>query len=254
MYFDSHAHYNDEKFDEDRTELLQKLQENQVDYVVNAGADMESSKQGIELAKEYSFIYAAVGVHPHDVENMTDNDIEELEQMASEPKVVAIGEIGLDYYYNHSTEDMQVKWFDKQLELAKKLNMPVIIHSREACQATFDQISQSGVAEGVIHCFSGSKELAKEYVKKGFYIGIGGSLTFKNARKTVEVVEAIPLEYILIETDAPYLTPVPHRGKRNDSTYLEHVVAKIAEIKGMPVDEVARITTENAKKLFRIKE
>ncbi|MDA3730953.1 TatD family hydrolase [Niameybacter massiliensis] len=252
MYFDSHAHYNDERFDEDRDMLLNRIHQEGVEFIINIGADMPSSRESISLAETYPFIYATVGVHPHDVSTMTMNDIETLEEMARHPKVVGIGEIGLDYYYNHSSEEEQVKWFKAQLELAKKLDLPVSIHSRDASQLTFDIIKDSGIKEGVIHCFSGSQELAVEYVKRGFYIGIGGSLTFKNARKTVEVVERIPLESILIETDCPYLTPVPHRGKRNDSSYLPFVMQKIAEIKGITEEEVARITLENTKKLFKI--
>lgn len=252
MYFDSHAHYDDERFDEDRAELLEGLTSKGVDYVVNAGANMESSREGIKLAQVYDYIYASVGVHPHDVEEMTDGDLAELRDLAKENKVVAIGEIGLDYYYDLSPRALQRDWFKKQLDLAKEVELPVIIHSRDACQETFDILREKEITDGVIHCFSGSKELAKEYVKRGLFIGIGGAITFKNARKTVEVVESIPLEAILIETDAPYLTPVPHRGKRNESSYLEHVVEKIAEIKNISCEEVARITAENAKKLFRI--
>lgn len=252
MYFDSHAHYNDERFDEDRDQLLKEMHEKGVGYIINVGADMPSSRESIMLAEEHPFVYAVVGVHPHEVDEMTMADLEELEEMTMRPKVVGIGEIGLDFYYNHSTEENQIKWFKMQLELAKKLDLPVSIHSRDACQLTFDTIVASGVKEGVIHCFSGSYELAKEYVKRGFYIGIGGSLTFKNARKTVEVVEHIPLNKLLIETDCPYLTPVPHRGKRNDSSYLTYVIRKIAEIKGITEEEVARVTLENTKKLFRI--
>ena len=253
MYFDSHAHYDDERFDEDRYELIEKIHEEGVDYIVNAAADIPSCYTSLALAEKYPFVYCSIGVHPHDAKTLDDEKLEELKKLAQKNKVVAIGEIGLDYYYDASPREEQRKWFKAQLEMAKELNLPVIIHSREACQETFDIIMASGVKEGVIHCFSGSRELAKEYVKKGFYIGIGGSLTFKNARKAVEVVEAIGLENILIETDAPYMTPVPHRGKRNDSSYLEHVVAKIAEIKGITVDEVSEKTCENAKKLFRIK-
>lgn len=252
MYFDSHAHYNDERFDEDRDTLLNRIHEEGVEYIINIGADMDSSKESVALAHKYPFMYATVGVHPHDVSSMTMEDLETLEEMARLPKVVGIGEIGLDYYYNLSTPEDQIKWFKLQLELAKKLDVPVSIHSREASQLTFDIIMESGIKEGVIHCFSGSRELAIEYVKRGFYIGIGGSLTFKNARKTVEVVEHIPLDKILIETDCPYLTPVPHRGKRNDSSYLPFVIDKIAEIKGIKADEVCKITLNNAKKLFRI--
>lgn len=252
MYFDSHAHYDDEKFDLDREELLNSLKEKGVDHVINAAADMQSAYSSIELAKQYEFIYAAIGVHPHDAENMKEADLSTLEEMSKYEKVVAIGEIGLDYYYDFSPKDIQRKWFIEQLELAKKVDLPVIIHSRDACQETFEIIRESGIKKGVIHCFSGSKEMAKEYVKMGFYIGIGGSLTFKNARKTVEVVEEIPITSILIETDAPYLTPVPYRGRRNDSSYLIHVVEKIAEIKAITSEEVSKVTTENAKKLFNI--
>ena len=252
MYFDSHAHYDDERFDEDRMQLIESLSEKGVDWIINVAADMKSCYTSLELAKKYSFIYSSVGVHPHEVEGLTDADINKMEKLASEDKVVAIGEIGLDYYYDYSSREMQRTWFMKQLLMAKQLNLPVIIHSREASQETFDIIRESDVEEGVIHCFSGSYELAKEYVKKGFYVGVGGSLTFKNAKKTVEVVEKIELDKILIETDSPYLTPVPYRGNRNDSSYLKFVVQKIAEIKGISEDEVARITSKNAKKLFRI--
>lgn len=252
MYFDSHAHYDDERFEEDRESLLESLKEKGVDFVVNAAADMSSCRTSLALAEKYAFIYSSIGVHPHDVKNLTEADLEEMKQLAAHRKVVAIGEIGLDYYYDNSPRETQKTWFMKQLLLAKELDLPVIIHSREASQETFDLIVESGVKEGVIHCFSGSYELAKEYVKRGFYIGVGGSLTFKNARKTVEVVEGIDLNHILIETDCPYLTPVPHRGERNDSSYLKYVVEKIAEIKGISEDEVARISCQNAKLLFRI--
>lgn len=252
MYFDSHAHYDDEKFDLDRVELLDSLKEKGVSYVVNAAADMSSAETSIKLAQAYNFIYAAVGVHPHDAENMKDSDLITLKEMSEHKKVVAIGEIGLDYYYDFSPKEAQRKWFIEQLKLAKQLDLPVIIHSRDACQETFEIIRESGIKNGVIHCFSGSKEMAQEYVKRGFYIGIGGSLTFKNAKKTVEVVETISIDNIVIETDAPYLTPVPHRGKRNDSSYLSYVVEKIAEIKNMSAEDVARITMKNAKDLFGI--
>ncbi len=252
MYFDSHAHYDDERFDEDREALLLGMKEKQVDLIVNVAADMASCKTGIELAKRYPFIYCSVGVHPHEVKELKEEDLEELRRLSSYEKVVAIGEIGLDYYYDSSPRPTQRQWFIKQLHLAKELDLPVIIHSREASQETFDLIMESGVKEGVIHCFSGKSELAREYVKKGFYIGVGGSLTFKNAKKTVEVVEKIDLSHLLIETDAPYLAPVPHRGKRNDSSYLKEVVEKIAEIKGISIEEVAHITSQNARNLFRI--
>ena len=253
MYFDSHAHYDDERFNEDRQELLLKLHKQQkVEGIINAAADIQSARASIELAKTFDFVYAAVGVHPHEVEKLKEEDLQVIEELAAFDKVVAIGEIGLDYYYDFSPREVQRKWFMKQLLLAKKLDLPVIIHSREASQETFDLIMESGVSKGVIHCFSGSKELAKEYIKRGFYIGVGGSLTFKNARKTVEVVKEIPLEFLLIETDAPYLTPVPNRGKRNDSSQLEYVVRKISEIKGVEEAEVSKMTLKNVKKLFNL--
>ncbi len=252
MYFDSHAHYDDERFDEDRESLLEALPKHGVGRVVNAAADMKSTYTGLELAKRYRYIYCSVGVHPHEVKELEEKDIETLKKLSKEEKVVAIGEIGLDYYYDFSPREEQRKWFKRQLELAKEVQLPVIIHSRDACQETFDLIHESGVSEGVIHCFSGSKELAKEYVKKGFYIGIGGSCTFKNAKKTVEVIKAIDLERILIETDAPYLTPIPYRGERNDSSYLKYVIQKISELKGVSSAEVEDVTYANALRMFKL--
>ena len=250
MYFESHAHYDDKRFDKDREELLSSLPSFGIDYVVNIGCDMKSSKKSIELSEKYDYIYASVGVHPHDVENMTEDDLATLRQLANHKKVVAIGEIGLDYYYDTSPRDTQRYWFKRQLELVKECNKPVIIHSREASQECFDIIKESGVNEGVIHCYSGSPEMALEYVKMGFYIGIGGVLTFSNAKKLVEVAKVLDLENILIETDSPYLSPVPNRGQRNDSRNLEFVVKKLAEIKGISEKEIADITSFNAKKIF----
>lgn len=258
MFFDSHAHYDDDRFDEDRHELLSNMSKNKVDYIVNAAADITSSNEGIQLAQRYSFMYTAVGVHPHSVDELGKEDagqatIDLLEGLAKNPKVVAIGEIGLDYYYEHSPREVQRTWFNRQMELAKKAGLPIIVHSREAAQETFDMIRESGLNAGVIHCFSGSAEMAKEYIKLGFYIGIGGTVTFSNARKTVEVVEQIPLESIVIETDCPYLTPMPYRGKRNDSTYLTYIAKRIADIKNVSIEEVASITSKNARDLFGIK-
>ena len=252
MFFDSHAHYNDERFNEDRDELLRAMSKNDVDYIVNAAANIAGSNEGIQLAEKFPSIYAAVGVHPHDVGELEEDAIETLENLSKHPKVVAIGEIGLDYYYDHSPRDIQRLWFERQMALAKKVKLPIIVHSREASQETFDMIKESGLSSGVIHCYSGSAEMAKEYIKLGFYIGIGGTLTFNNARKTVEVVEQIPLESIVIETDCPYLTPMPHRGKRNDSTYLKYIAQKIGDIKNLSIEEVARVTTDNAKILYNI--
>ena len=252
MFFDSHAHYDDERFNDDRDELLRFMSKNDVDYIVNAAANIAGSNEGIALAEKYPSIYTAVGVHPHDVGELEEDAIETLERLSKHSKVVAIGEIGLDYYYDHSPRDVQRIWFKRQMDLAKKVELPIIVHSREASKETFDMIKESGLGSGVIHCYSGSAEMAKEYIKLGFYIGIGGTVTFNNARKTVEVVEQIPLESIVIETDCPYLTPMPHRGKRNDSTYLQYIAQKIAEIKNLSIKEVARVTTDNAKALYRI--
>ncbi|HHW66114.1 MAG TPA: TatD family hydrolase [Epulopiscium sp.] len=252
MYFESHAHYDDEAFNEDRDELLLSLKDSGIGYVIQSAANISSSKAGIELAKKYDFIYCAIGVHPHDTEELDEEKFKELKSLAAEEKVVAIGEIGLDYYYDNAPRDLQKYWFERQMELSKEVNLPVIIHSREASQDTFDLIEKVKPVGGVIHCYSGSVEMAKEYVKKGFYIGVGGTVTFKNAKKVVEVVKEIPLSSILIETDAPYLSPVPLRGKRNDSRNLKYVVEKIAEIKDITSEDVAKITMENGKKLFKI--
>ncbi len=250
MYFESHAHYDDERFDDDRDELLASFPSEGIDAVVNSSSDIASSRASIALAEKYPFFYASVGVHPHEVENMTDNDIGILERLAKHPKVVAIGEIGLDFYYDLSPRDTQRYRFKCQLELAKRLDMPVIIHSRNAAQECFDIIKDSNVRKGVIHCYSGSAQMAKDYIDLGFYIGIGGSLTFKNNKKTVEVVEQIPIDRILIETDSPYLAPIPYRGRRNDSRLLKYVVEKIRDIKNIPETDICNITKNNAEKLF----
>jgi TatD DNase family protein len=252
MIFESHAHYDHEEFNKDRESLFKRFRENNIGYVMNIGSDMRSSRVSIELAKKYPFIYAAVGVHPHEVRDMKEDDLEILIHYAAYEKVVAIGEIGLDYHYDYSPRSIQKLWFREQLRLAKELELPVIIHSREASQDTFDLIMEAELGEqkGVIHCYSGSAEMALEYVKQGFYIGVGGVLTFKNARRLIETVEAIPLDKILLETDAPYLAPVPKRGQRNDSTFLVYVIEEIAKIKGISTKEVEDITFENGKRLF----
>ncbi len=202
------------------------------------------------MADKYDYIYAAVGVHPHELYDMSSQTIDKLRKLSEHKKVVAIGEIGLDYYYDTHPREFQRFWFIQQLRLAEETGLPVVIHSREASQDTFDIIERSKVRRGSIHCYSGSAEMAKEYVKMGFHIGVGGVVTFPNAKKLVEVVEAIPLESILIETDCPYLSPVPNRGKRNDSRNLKHIVDKIAEIKGVTPEKVAEITKNNAETLF----
>ena len=250
MYFESHAHFDDKRFKEDREELLGLLPSCGIDYVVNVGCDVKSSKQSIRLAEKYDYIYAAVGIHPHELYDMSSQVIEELRRLSQHKKVVAIGEIGLDYYYDTHPRELQQFWFRQQLRLAESVNKPVIIHSRDASQETFDIMSASSVRRGVIHCYSGSAPMAVEYAKMGFYVGIGGVVTFPNAKKMVEVVDALPLEKILIETDSPYLSPAPNRGKRNDSRNLEYIVNKIAEIKKITPEKVAEITGKNAQSLF----
>ncbi len=254
MLFDSHAHLDNKKFDGDRDVVIKRAKESGVSYIMNPGADYESSINAVKLADKYDFIYAAVGIHPHDASSMDDMMLSLIKAMARKPKVKAIGEIGLDYHYDFSPRDVQQHWFRKQLQLAKELKMPVIIHDRDANQDVLDILKEENSFEtGVLmHCYSGSAELARRYVKLGAYLSIAGPVTFKNARKTVEVVEAIDLDRLMIETDAPYLTPHPYRGKRNESTYVKYVCEKIAEIKGLTYEEVALQTAENAKKYFNI--
>ena len=250
MYFESHAHLDDKRFKEDREELLGLLPSCGIDCVVNVGCDVKSSKQSIRLAERYDYIYASVGIHPHELYDMSSQTIEELRRLSQHKKVVAIGEIGLDYYYDTHPRELQQFWFRQQLRLAESVNKPVIIHSRDASQETFDIMASSNLHKGVIHCYSGSAPMAVEYTKMGFYIGIGGVVTFPNAKKMVEVVDAIPLEKILIETDSPYLAPAPNRGKRNDPRNLEFIVNKISEIKNISPENVAKITSKNAQSLF----
>ena len=256
MLFDSHAHLNDERFDEDREELINSLKSNGVELVLNPGACIETSKSSVELANKYDFIYAAVGVHPHDVGDMTEDDIETLRKLATEiDKVMAIGEIGQDYYYDNEPRDIKKQWFKRQIELANELKLPIIIHDRDAHGDTFEIIKNTKSPEigCVLHCYSGNVELAREYIKMGCYISIPGTVTFKNNKKTVEVVREIPLEYLLIETDSPYMAPVPHRGKRNDPSMVQFVADKIAQEKGISYETVCEATKENAKRLFNIK-
>lgn len=250
MYFESHAHYDDKQFNKDRQTLLECLPQYGVDVVINSGSDLESSYVGKQLSEQYDYIYFAAGVHPHELYHMSEKTIQQIRQLAEHKKCVAIGEIGLDYHYDTFPKQTQKYWFEKQLSLAKLLHIPVIIHSREASQDCFDIIKKSGVEKGVIHCYSGSVEMAEEYVKMGFMIGIGGVLTYSNAKKLTEVAKKISLEHILIETDSPYLSPVPYRGKRNDSRNLEFVVKKLSEIKGLSPTEIANATLKNGKNLF----
>ncbi len=255
MIFETHAHYDDEKFDQDRVELLSNLlKENNIGKVVNIGASFRGCKDSLELATQYEDVYAALGIHPEVLEDMTDENLDWIKENASNPKVVAIGEIGLDYYWVKEEEQRakQRMWFNKQLDLAKELNLPVVIHSRDAAEDTFNTIVGYNTQEnkGIVHCYSYSKELALEYVKMGWYIGVGGVVTFKNGRKLVETVEAIPLESIVLETDCPYMAPEPYRGQRNSSLYLKYIAEKIAQIKNISVSEVEQVTYENALRIY----
>lgn len=249
--FDTHAHYDDSRFDEDRDELLSSINSKGVTQIINCGCDLKSSLTTVKLSKKYDFIYAAVGIHAHEAEEATEKDIAEIEKLYENEKVVAVGEIGLDFHYDFSPRERQIEIFERQLILANKLNLPVIIHDREAHEDTM-RLLKKYTPKGVVHCFSGSAEMAKEIVKLGMYIGIGGAVTFKNAKKPVEVVEYLPLDRLLLETDAPYMTPVPFRGTRCDSAHIAFTAEKIAEIKGIDVQELIDICNENAKKLFNI--
>ena len=259
MIFESHAHYEDRKFDSDRIELLSMMKKKNIGTIINVGTTIELSRASIDLAHQYDFIYAAVGVHPSDIECLeeAEDGIEQLSAMASnEKKVVAIGEIGLDFYWEKDPKvrDRQRYWYEKQLKMARDLDLPVIIHSREANELTFDIMKNAAKlgTKGVIHCYSGSPEMAVEYVKLGYYIGIGGVVTFKNGKKLKETARRIPLANILVETDAPYMAPEPFRGERNDSTYLPYIVKEIAELREITVDEVMEVTRENGRTLFSI--
>lgn len=256
MIFDTHAHYDDEAFNEDRDTILCSLAENGIEAVVNVGASIQSTKNTMELMKKYPFVYGAAGVHPNETAELTEQLMDWLKAVSAEEKVVAIGEIGLDYYWNEPEPQVQKYWFVRQLALAREVGLPVIIHSRDAAKDTLDimKAERAGELGGVIHCFSYSLEMAKEYLDMGFYLGIGGVLTFKNARKLKEIVEYMPLDRIVLETDCPYLAPVPNRGKRNSSLYLPYVVEAVSQIKGVPEEEVIAATTENARRMYRIGE
>ena len=251
MIFDTHAHYDDEAFDEDRDQLLSSMKDGGVGCIVNVCASAGGFGGTLELMKAYPFVYGAVGVHPDDAGIMTQDTLDEIRRLSHMEKMVAIGEIGLDYYWDKENHDLQKEWFIRQLDLARKKEKPVIIHSREAAADTMEIMKEyaSGL-RGVIHCYSYSAEMAKEYVKMGYYIGIGGVVTFKNAKKLKQVVQEIPLESIVLETDCPYLAPVPYRGKRNSSLYLPYVAEEIAALKGAAAEDVVLQTEENARKLY----
>ncbi len=252
MIFESHAHYDDEAFDEDRERLLLSLKEHNIGYVLNIASSLSSISTTLALTEKFPFIYAAVGVHPSETGELQDADFVWIKEHCQREKVLAVGEIGLDYYWDNVEKDIQKKWFAKQLVLANEVKLPVVIHSREAAKDTLDIMKAEKTIEkrGVIHCFSYSKEIAKEFLNMGYLFGIGGVVTFQNARKLRECVEYLPMEAILLETDSPYLAPVPYRGKRNCSLYLPQVIAEIARIKGVSEERVTEITEENAKRLF----
>ena len=254
MIFDTHAHYDDEAFDGDRDELLAELPAAGIGRVVNIAASPRSIDECLDLAHRFSYVYCALGIHPEHCAEMTEDLLEEIRGKLADEKAVAVGEIGLDYYWPEPDREIQKHWFARQIQLAGEVDLPIVVHSREAAADTM-RIMKENHAEktgGVVHCFSYSVEMAREFVKMGFYIGIGGVLTFKNARKLVEVAREIPLERLILETDCPYLAPVPFRGKRNSSIYLPHVVTKLAEIKGIPEEEVIRVTELNAEKMYRL--
>lgn len=252
MIFESHAHYDDEAFNEDRETLLASMQENGIGTIINVGASIASTQSTIALTQQYPFLYGAAGVHPSETAELDEDKLCWLEQQCRREKIVAVGEIGLDYHWPEPDRALQKYWFEKQLELAARVNLPLIIHSREAAKDTLDimKAHHTQDSRGVIHCFSYTKEIAQEYIAMGYYIGIGGVITFSNARKLKEAAAAIPIERILLETDCPYLAPVPNRGKRNSSLNLPYVAQEIAQIKGISREEVVSITCENAQRLF----
>lgn len=252
MIFESHAHYDDEVFDEDRDALLSSFLEKGIGTVINIGASLSGSEATVKLAEQYPFFYGAVGVHPSEVEELNEENFERLRVLCGHEKIVAVGETGLDYHYPEPGEVVQKEWFARQLTLAREVKLPVIIHSREAAKDTLDimQAHRAGEISGVVHCFSYTKEMAREYLNMDYYFGIGGVITFKNAKKLKEAVAYIPMDKILLETDSPYLSPEPHRGERNSSLNLPYVASEIAAIKGISYEEVVECTEQNARKLF----
>ncbi len=275
MLFDSHAHLNSDTYKkEEREALISDIEASDLSYVMDVGYDLESSLLAVKHASELPWCYAVVGVHPHDAKTMDEDLLALIKGLTKKEKVQAIGEIGLDFHYNHSDQETQEYWFRRQIQLANELKMPIVIHSREADQKTMDILKEEGAfsdercsyfpkrvgADGnlekdarvLLHCFSGSHELGQQYIKLGATLSVAGPVTYKNNRKTTEVVEAIPIEYLLVETDTPYLTPVPFRGKRNKPTYVEHTARRVAVIKGMTYEDVCKATLENAKVFFNI--
>ena len=250
---DTHAHLDFDRFDEDREEVLQRAVDAGVREIINVGADMESSRNSLNLARDYDFIYACVGVHPHEAKTFSEDDYQELKELAQAEEVIAIGEIGLDYHYDNSPREKQQEIFKKQLQLAKEVGLPVVIHSRDAKDDTLKILKEhASELTGVMHCYGYDLPTAKEVFDLGFYISFGGIITFNSTSGVRKMIKKLPLEKIILETDAPYLTPEPHRGQRNESKYVKEVAQKMAEIKNMPLAEVAEITTNNAHQLFNL--
>lgn len=254
MLFDTHAHYDDPRFDGIRDDLLATMPGKGVKYITNIGTDLATSRATLELTRKYPFVYGAAGFHPHEAKSMTDEALDEIVSMLGDGKIRAMGEIGLDYYYDLSERDIQRAAFARQLEIAKELDVPVVIHEREACADMLEILSASGIRRGVVHCFGGSRETAKILLDMGFYISFTGVITFKNARRAYEVVPYIPSDRIMAETDCPYLTPVPFRGETNHSGYLKYTVEKIAEMRGISFEEAAAMTFGNALAFYGIKD
>lgn len=254
MIFETHAHYDDEAFDEDREKLLETMHAHGIEKIINVGASLQGVRDTVALTEKYPFVYGAVGIHPDEVGNLTEEDMKELRSYCDREKIAAIGEIGLDYYWDKENHEIQKKWFVRQMDLAKETGLPIIVHSRDAAKDTLDimKAERADHLRGVIHCYSYSKEHAREYMNMGYYLGVGGVVTFKNGKRLKEVVEYAPLDYLLLETDAPYLAPEPYRGKRNCSLYLTYVAQTIARIKGVPYETVVETTRKNAEKLFKI--
>lgn len=254
LIFDTHAHYDDDAFDGDREKLLESLEENGIEAVVNVGASLKSCKTTLELAEKYNFVYGALGIHPSDTAELKEADMDWLRGELKKPKIAALGEIGLDYYWDEPDRETQKKWFVRQLALAKETGSPVIIHSRDAAKDTLDimKAEHNGATEGVIHCFSYGVEIAREYLNMGYFLGIGGVLTFKNAKKLREVAEYAPLSQLVLETDCPYLAPEPNRGKRNSSLNLPNVCRMLADLKGITEEQVIEETNRNARRLYRL--
>lgn len=253
MIFDSHAHYDDEQFDEDREELLKGLKDNGVDGIINCGSSLEGLEKSVKLSKEFDFIYAAAGIHPENADEFNEEVKRRIEELAIANEIVAVGEIGLDYYWEENPpKEVQKEVFKAQMEIANKYNLPVIIHDREAHGDTLEIMKAYPGVVGVVHCFSGSVEFAKECIKLGYYIGITGVVTFKNSKVIKEVVKSIPVERILVETDCPYMAPTPHRGKRNQSDYIKYIINEISDLKGLTPEEISEFTIFNTKSLFKI--